>query len=82
MLAALIAESSSDPELATSLREPVVERRRAEIAARISLEPDRLHVPLGAAVDQLVGPIYYRALLADGVIDDELLDSIVSGLVD
>jgi hypothetical protein len=46
------------------------------------LERDRLQVPLGAAVDELVGPVYYRALFADGVIDDELLDSIVSGLVD
>ncbi len=82
MLAAIIAESANDPALATSLRERVVEGRRAEIAARMSLEPDRLQVPLGAAVDELVGPIYYRALFADGVIDDELLDSIVSGLVD
>jgi EmrB/QacA subfamily drug resistance transporter len=82
VLAAVIAESSSDPELATSLRNRVVEGRRAEIAARMSLESDRLQVPLGAAVDELVGPIYYRALFADGVIDDELLDSIVSGLVD
>jgi EmrB/QacA subfamily drug resistance transporter len=82
VLAAVIAESSSDPELATSLRNRVVEGRRAEIAARMSLESDRLQVPLGAAVDELVGPVYYRALFADGVIDDELLDSIVSGLVD
>ncbi len=82
VLAALIAEASTDPELAESLRNRVVEPRRAEIAARLSEEPHRLQVPLSAAVDQLVGPIYHRALFADRVIDDELLDSIVSSLVD
>jgi hypothetical protein len=46
------------------------------------MEPEHLHVPLSAAVDQLVGPIYHRALFADGAIDDVLLDSIVSSLID
>lgn len=82
VLAALIAEASTDPELAASLRTRVVEPRRAEIAARLSMEPEHLHVPLSAAVDQLVGPIYHRALFADGAIDDVLLDSIVSSLID
>jgi EmrB/QacA subfamily drug resistance transporter len=81
VLAALVAEAACNPEFAMSLRNRVVEPRRAEIAARMNLEPQHLQVPLNAAVDQLVGPIYHRALFADGVIDDELLDSIVSSVV-
>ena len=46
VLAALITEASKDPELERSLRERVLEPRRAEIAARISQEPDRIHVPV------------------------------------
>ena len=81
VLAALIGEAASDPELARALREQVVAPRRAELAARLSLEPDRLIVPVDAAVDQVVGPIYYRTLIAGAEIDDHLVDSIVDAVV-
>ncbi len=82
VLAALITEAAKDPDLEASLRARVLEPRRAEIAARISLEPDRIHVPVSAALDQLVGPVYYRALLGEAMIDDALVDAVVSSLVD
>jgi EmrB/QacA subfamily drug resistance transporter len=81
VLGALIGEAASDPELATTLREQVVAPRRAELAARLSLEPGRLLMPVDAAVDQIVGPIYYRALIAGADIDDHLVDSIVDAVV-
>ncbi len=81
VLGALIGEASSDPELATTLREQVVAPRRAELAARLSLEPGRLRMPIDAAVDQIVGPIYYRALITGADIDDHLVDSIVDAVV-
>jgi AcrR family transcriptional regulator len=81
VLVALVAEGASDPELAKALRERVVGPRRAEVAARLALEPDRLKVVPEAAVDQLVGPIYHRALIVDTPIDEVLLDAIVAGIV-
>ncbi|MCU1459690.1 MAG: putative integral rane efflux protein [Actinomycetia bacterium] len=81
VLAAVIGEASSDPALATALREHVVAPRRAELAARLSLESDRLRVPLDAAVDQVVGPIYFRTLIGGSKVDDHLVDSIVESVV-
>jgi hypothetical protein len=38
-------------------------------------------VGAGSTVDQLVGPIYRRALIVDTPIDEILLDAMVSGMV-
>jgi EmrB/QacA subfamily drug resistance transporter len=81
VLGALIGEGASDPELANTLREQVVAPRRAELAARLSLEPDRLRVPVDAAVDQVVGPVYYRTLIAGGEVDDALVNAIVETII-
>ena len=81
VLGAIVSESASDPELARALRERVGAPRRAEIAARLADEPDRLRVSVESAIDQLVGPIYYRALIVDTPIDDDLLRSVVSGVL-
>jgi AcrR family transcriptional regulator len=81
VLGALIGAAASDPELADALREQVVAPRRAELAARLSLEPEPLKVPVDAAVDQVVGPIYYRAVVAGETVDDRLVDSIVNSIV-
>ena len=81
VLGALIAEASSNPALATALRGRVIEPRRAAIAARLAQEPDKLTVPVDAAIDILTGPIYQRALFSDTPPDDELVDAIVRSLL-
>jgi EmrB/QacA subfamily drug resistance transporter len=77
VLGALIAEAARNPELAESLRSRVVDPRRAELADRLRREPDALAVPVGAAVDLLVGPLYHRALFSDEALDEQLVDAIV-----
>ncbi len=81
VLGALVAAAASDPDLAKALRDRVVGPRRAEMAARLAMDPGRLKVPAEAAIDQLVGPIYHRALIVDTPIDKVLLDAIVTGVV-
>ena len=81
VLGALIGEAASDPELASALREHVVAPRRAELVARLSRVPDDVLVPLDAAVDQIVGPIYFRALIEGSTIDDQVVESIVDAVV-
>ncbi len=73
ILGALISESASDPELGRALRERVGAPRRAEIARRLEAAPDQLKVPIDAAIDQLIGPIYHRALIVEAPIDDDLV---------
>ncbi len=82
VLGALVSEAASDPELAAALRDRVVGPRRAEVAARLNRQPGSLKVRPETAIDQLVGPIFHRALIVDIAIDEALLDAIVSGIVD
>ena len=65
VLGALIAEGAANPELASALRERVVEPRRAELTARMDQEPASLVVSTRQAVDILTGAIYYRALFTE-----------------
>jgi hypothetical protein len=81
VLGALVAEAASDPELSDALRERVLRPRRTELTLRLARDLDRLEVPVEAAADQLVGPLYHRALLLDLPVDDQLLDAIVASLV-
>ena len=39
------------------------------------------NVPIDAAIDQLVGPIYYRALIVDAAVDERLVDAVVDGIL-
>ncbi len=81
VLAALIGEAASDPELGDALRDQVVAPRRAELTARFALDADALVVPVDAAVDQVIGPIYFRTLIAGMPIDDAFVDSVVGTVV-
>jgi hypothetical protein len=47
------------------------------------VSPPIRHIPrpLEVAIDQLVGPIYHSALIADAAVDDDLLVAIVDGVV-
>jgi EmrB/QacA subfamily drug resistance transporter len=82
ILGALVAEAASDPELARALRERVVGPRRAEVTARLNIDAGRLRVAPDVAIDQLVGPLFHRALIVDSPIDEALLDAAVAGVVD
>lgn len=81
VLSTLLAEATSDRELRDALRERVLHPRRADLARRLERDAARVLVPIETAVDQLVGPIYHRALLLEIPVDDELLDAIVSSLL-
>jgi AcrR family transcriptional regulator len=81
VLGALIAEAADDPDLATLLRERVLQPRRAEIAARLHRGAEPLGVPADAAVDQLVGPLFYRTVVVGRPPDDEFLDTVIASVI-
>ncbi|MCU1393915.1 MAG: putative integral rane efflux protein [Ilumatobacteraceae bacterium] len=81
VLGALVAEAATDPALATALRDRVVAPRRAELARRLNADLPRLRVPIEVALDQLVGPIYHRALIVDAPVGDDLVRAVVDGVV-
>ena len=81
VLGALVTEASSDPELAEALRTRVSDPRRLELATRLNADHDRLAVPVGAAIDQLVGPVYYRALITGLPVDGIFVDAVVSSVI-
>ena len=82
VVGALVSEAASDEELATALRHRVLGPRRAVLTRRLIADHDRLRVPIEPAVDQLLGPIFYRALLVDSPVDRELIDSVIASIVD
>ena len=81
VMGALVAEAAADPELAAALRERVGEPRRREVAARLRADGQQLAAPVDAALDQLMGPLYHRALIVDAPIDDALVDAVVDAVV-
>ena len=56
------------------------EPRRRELATRLNADHDQLAVPVGAAIDQLVGPVYYRALISGLPVDGIFIDAVVSSV--
>jgi AcrR family transcriptional regulator len=87
-IAALIAESQTDPEVAEALRKHWISARRAETRPllRRGIERGELRADLDleVAIDALFGPIYWRMLtgyapLTDDFID-RLTDHVIAGL--
>ena len=80
VLGALIAEAASDPELAEALRSgssaPAGRARGPDQPGA-----DRIHVPVSRALDQLVGPVYYRALLVGRPADEALVRAVIDSVV-
>lgn len=64
VIGALVTEAATNEELMLAFRDRVVAPRRAELVARIEQEPERLAGQAAAAVDQLIGPVYYRSVIA------------------
>lgn len=83
VFAQLIGEAQSDPLVQAELHTHLVAPRRTLLTAiwtrgvaRGELRPD---VDTDAAIDQLIGPMLYRLLLAHGPLDDAFADAIVDG---
>jgi hypothetical protein len=81
VVGALVAEVSRNPELEAAFRERVTGPRRAALEARLRRESDRLNVPIEYAIDQLLGPIWFHALMAGLPADRHLVDSVLSSVI-
>ena len=81
VLGALIGEAATNAELTAALRERVIAPRRAEFTSRLQHEEHRLSVDPDIAVDQLVGPLYHRALIVDEPIDDRFISAIIGAAI-
>ncbi|QIS14503.1 TetR/AcrR family transcriptional regulator [Nocardia arthritidis] len=85
VLRALIAQTQHDPAIATAFRNrclrPQRERdriplQRAMIRGELAAETD-----IDAALDRLIGPIYYRVLVSGEDIDDRFIDELIEMLL-
>ena len=85
LLAGLIADAQSDPELERELRETLIAKRRAVATAiltrgmqRGEIDPE-LELPL--VLDLLYGPIWYRLLLRNAPLNRAFAHEIVAHLM-
>jgi AcrR family transcriptional regulator len=77
IIGALVSEAASDESLAAALRERVSEPRRRELETRLEAHKAMITVPISTAIDQIVGPIYYRTVITESVFDEELVDAVL-----
>ncbi|MBS1849080.1 MAG: TetR/AcrR family transcriptional regulator C-terminal ligand-binding domain-containing protein, partial [Actinobacteria bacterium] len=78
VLRVLTSEAGTDTELAEAVRDRVLGPWAAALRTRLADDPTRLNVSLDHAFDQIMGPLYARALLAGPPPDHDLADSIVA----
>jgi AcrR family transcriptional regulator len=82
---ALMGHAQHDPEFAATFRAHYLDeqRRRDRLPLERAIERGELPADLdtNAAVDQLVGPIYHRALVTGDPVTDAFVDRIVSGFL-
>jgi len=81
VIGALVTEAASDPELMHAFRARVTGPRRRELAARLESVPHRVVGPVAAAVDKLVGPLYYRSLIDGLALDRPFIRSVVESVI-
>ena len=67
--------------LAAALRERVSEPRRRELETRLRTNESIANVPIDTAIDQLIGPIYYRTVIIHSAIDERLVDAILDAVL-
>jgi AcrR family transcriptional regulator len=81
VLRALAGQAQHDPTLATRLREDYLSQQRERDRVPLQRAVDRGELPAGLdvdlAVDQLVGPIYYRVLVTGEPVPREFTDHLV-----
>ena len=78
---ALVSEAATDTSLAAALRERVSEPRRHELETRLQAHGAMIAVPISTAIDQLVGPIYYRTVITESALDEELVDAVLDAVL-
>ncbi|PXW28745.1 UNVERIFIED_CONTAM: EmrB/QacA subfamily drug resistance transporter [Williamsia faeni] len=81
IIGALVSEAASDESLAAALRERVSESRRHELETRLQPHMAMVKVPINTAIDQLVGPIYYRTVITESALDEELVDAVLDAVL-
>ena len=81
VIGALVSEAASDESLAAALRERVSEPRRRELETRLRTNESIANVPIDTAIDQLIGPIYYRTVIIHSAIDERLVDAILDAVL-
>ncbi|MGZ4224597.1 MAG: TetR/AcrR family transcriptional regulator [Solirubrobacteraceae bacterium] len=81
LMPSLVAEMRKSPELARTVREGFLTRRRAalrEVLERgVTLGDLRTDLDFELALDVLGGPLFYRLLITGGPIDERLAESVV-----
>ncbi|MGP4104756.1 TetR/AcrR family transcriptional regulator [Nonomuraea sp. KM90] len=78
---ALAGQAQHDPELAARLRADYLGRQRARDALPLARAVERGELPagfdVGFALDQLLGPLYYRVLVTGEPVSREFTDRLV-----
>ncbi|MGA7418871.1 MAG: TetR/AcrR family transcriptional regulator [Acidimicrobiales bacterium] len=86
VMAELIGQAQTDPNLAEILRSRWLKPRRDEAAAALQRSIDRGEirpdVDIPALMDQLFAPIYYRLIMQHEPLDEELAETLVCTLLD
>lgn len=81
VLRTLVAEAGNDAALAAAVRNRVLAPWAHELTRRLR-NVDRLNVAVDHAFDQIMGPLYARALLVGPPPDHDLVDAIVATVTD
>jgi hypothetical protein len=86
VMAELIGQAQTDPNLAETLRSRWLKPRRDEVAAVLQRSIDRGEirpdVDIPALMDQLFAPIYYRLIMRHEPLDENLAGTVVRTLLD
>ena len=64
-----------------AVREHVSEPRRREAEARYHANESIANVPIDTAIDQLIGPIYYRTVIIHAAVDGRLVDAVLDAVL-
>jgi AcrR family transcriptional regulator len=82
---ALVGQAQHDPQLATRLRTDYLGRQRARDLLPLERAVERGQLPpdtdLELAVDQLLGPVYYRVLVTGQPVPQEFTDGLVGRFI-
>lgn len=82
VFAALVGQAQHDPQLATRLRTDYLNQQRARDRLPLLRAIERGQLPpdtdLDLAIDQLIGPIYYRVLVTGQPVPGEFTDALVN----